>query len=171
MNAWKVIFATLVIFGAGIVTGALAVKHSQRVHWRETLAQSVSASKQVQPPETASRSTNRVFTPPGPLMGLRKDFIKNMERDLELTEAQRERIEKILGDGQEETRQLWDPVAPKMKEVWIKVKENIRAELTEEQTKKYEEFMKRGRKPDDRKSPAPGNPPLKDPPAAVPAKP
>ncbi|HMP83038.1 MAG TPA: hypothetical protein PKA41_10095 [Verrucomicrobiota bacterium] len=152
MNAWKVILATLVIFGAGVVTGALTVKQP----WRGALTQSAlpSSPKASQHPEVSPRGTNRVaFNPPGPLMGLRKDFLKNMERELHLTEEQREKIEKILNDGQAETHKLWETVAPGIKVCWSKVKNNIRAELNEEQKKQFEEFMKRGRKSDERRPP------------------
>lgn len=163
MNTWKVILATLVIFGAGVVTGGLAVRYSQHAPWHKA---SPPAAQSPSDPSSkagvAPRGTNRMSNPPGPLMGLRKDFVKSLECELQLTEAQREKIEKILADGQEETCQIWDPVAPQMKKVWMRVKNDIRSHLTEDQQTRFDEFMKRGRKKDERKSSPTDNLHLKD---------
>jgi Spy/CpxP family protein refolding chaperone len=160
VNSWKVIFATLVIFGAGVVTGGLIAKRSPGL---------LAAQPQSNPaprPDNAARGTNRSFAmPPMPLM--RKDFLKDLGRELELTHEQYERIEKILCKGQECTKQLWDEVAPKMHSEWKCVKEAIRAELTEEQKQKFNEFMKRSRKQEQPPKPEPPQtPPTEAPPSS-----
>lgn len=167
MNTWKVILATLVIFGAGVVTGALLVKNSQHA-----------SQAAVQPPrnpelrpEADARGTNRPSG--GPKMpGMRRDFLKNLDRELALTTEQRGRIEKILCEGQECTKQLWDKVEPQVRAEWNRVKEAIRAELTDEQKEKFDEFMKRPHKSEDRRresqpSTADSPPPPAEPPSGA----
>jgi hypothetical protein len=68
-----------------------------------------------------------------------------MQKELALTPAQRERIEQYLRDSQEQTRQLWETIAPRADEVHRKLRERIKGELTEAQQKRYEEvFRPRG---------------------------
>ena len=99
-------------------------------------------------PKNVTHATNHVNT--ASISGVRKDFLKNLDCEVGLSPEQRVRIEKILADGQECTKQIWDKIAPQVHSEWKCVKENIRAELTDEQKPKFDEFMKRSRK-DDRK--------------------
>jgi hypothetical protein len=152
VNAWKVILATLVIFGAGVVTGALVVRHSQQAPWRRPLVHQQQPQVAPQPGEPPPRATNRLFNAPAGLSPLmRKDLLKNLDRELALTEKQRDNIEKALTDGQERTKKLWEKVAPQMREEWMLVKNEIEAQLTDEQKTKFNDLMKRPRKQDDRK--------------------
>ena len=156
MNTWKVILATLVIFGTGVFTGGLLVHHTSQTHAR---AGRQTAARTPARPETAVRNTNRVYNPPGPLMpGLRKDFLKNLDCELQLTTEQRTNIEKILCDGQECTKRLWDQIAPDMHQEWVRVRARIRAELTPEQRQRFDELMKRPRKPQAQQDQAPSTP-------------
>jgi len=136
VNTWKVIFATVVIFVAGVLTGSLLVRFKQ-TH---------SAQKSSEPVHTASlQNTNasREFKLPPPLMGpLRKDFLDRLQRELKISAPQRERIEKIICDGQEQTRIIWEEISPDMHQTIINTKDKIRAELTAEQRTKFEELFK-----------------------------
>jgi len=142
MNAWKVILATLVIFGAGMVTGALYFRgHSDFLADTSAVAaiptNALSATDVPHP-------GGRMIGPPGPLMPmLRKDYLKNLDRELQLTAAQREHIEKILADGQEQTKALWDQIAPQIKVECQETKKKIQEELTPEQTALFESIMKK----------------------------
>jgi Spy/CpxP family protein refolding chaperone len=137
VNTWKVILATVVIFVAGVLTGGLLVHHSN---------QSGAVQKNPEMVHTASlQNTNasREFKLPPPLMGpLRKDFVDRLQRELKITAPQKERIEKIICDGQEQTRIIWEEIAPDMHETIIETKEKIRAELTPEQQSKFQELFK-----------------------------
>jgi DNA-binding MarR family transcriptional regulator len=64
-----------------------------------------------------------------------------------LTPEQRERIERILKEGQERTRQIWETVAPDMRKELQLVRERIKVELTPEQRRRFEELMKRPLRP------------------------
>ena len=84
MSAWKVILATLVIFGAGVVTGGLLVSYA--VHANQTPPKQVITQSAVNPWQLRSR-----------------ELLRRMDRELDLTPEQRKHIEKIITDSQERT--------------------------------------------------------------------
>ncbi len=146
MNTWKVIFATLVIFVAGVVTGGLLVSYSDRAqqkHHRFWLRELTSRWPDPKQPAAIPREA---FSPPklssALPQGLRLDFLQNLNREIQLTDEQRSRIEKIITEGQERNKQLWNRVLPEMRREMQEAKERIRAVLTPEQVKRFEELMK-----------------------------
>lgn len=116
VNTWKIILATIVIFGAGVVTGGLLVSHVTRAKAK---------------PVQLSLEQRRI------------EFLLNVTRELKLSPEQRERIERLIRESQERTRQLWERVGPQMRRELAEVKEKIREELTPPQRKRFEELMKR----------------------------
>jgi len=82
----------------------------------------------------------------------RMDFVLSVHRELKLTPEQRERIEKIVCAGQEQTKALWESIAPQMRKEVQDVREKIREELTPEQEARFEELLKQRlpRKPDEK---------------------
>ncbi|MGN6553569.1 MAG: hypothetical protein ACTHLW_07585 [Verrucomicrobiota bacterium] len=138
MNTWKVIFATLVIFVTGAVTGAMLVRFigQEPPH----LVQKVSETF-----HPAQQSTNAIRESklPAPMVGpLRKDFIDRLQRELKIDADQRQRIEKIIIEGQEQTKMLWDEISPEMHRAIVETKDRIRAELTPAQQVKFAELFK-----------------------------
>ena len=126
MNSWKVILATMVIFGTGVVTGGLLVRHAGpgREHHQP-------------------RPNIAVHNPqPSPAGLMRIDFLRRMERELDLTPAQREPIEKILKEGQERTKKIMETVEPRRREEFKRTIEEFRAVLTPEQLKRFDESVK-----------------------------
>ncbi len=166
MNIWKVIFATIVIFGAGVLTGGLLVNYTRVSQPRPRPAPVVNNT----PPWQAA--PNLYHRPPQEVQRVleerRLEFVRNASRQLELTPEQRDRIEKIIHDSQERTRELWSQVAPEMRKEIIEVKEKVRAELRPEQKRRFEELMKRPRKPEEN---APANRPPRRNVPNVPASP
>ena len=148
MSTWKVILATLVIFGAGVVTGGLFNRQCTKLI--------CNAGKPAAPVVESTTNTNRGVPPPAQIPGMRKDFVKRMDRELNLSPEQREKIDKIMADGQLHIKELWERIAPECHETWNTTQEKIRAELTEEQKVQFVEFMKNPRKK---------YPPKKEPPA------
>lgn len=130
MNTWKAIFAALVIFGAGLGTGAVLTK---------------AFAKPVTPVQAAAapaRPTNS-HTNSLPLEHLRRlELMQRVQKDLDLTPEQREHIEKIIGDGQEHIKELWEEVAPDIHDELQDIKKKLCAELTPEQSKRFEELMR-----------------------------
>lgn len=138
MSPWKVILATMVIFGCGVVTGALLMKSQ--------LPLAVS-------PDVVSHplSTNQ---PPPLNQFQRPEFLRRMQKQLDLSPAERDDITKIMKASQERSRPLWDQIAPQLHAEVKRVREEIRNVLTPEQQKKFDELLKaRPRKMDGTNSP------------------
>jgi hypothetical protein len=134
VNSWKVILATLVIFGAGVVTGALLIGYSGKTLRGKILTSGTSHGTNV---------VNRDKIQP-PLNGpLRKDFLDRLDKELKLSAPQRERIEKIISEGQENTKELWSLVEPDIYAEMAGAKARIRQELTPEQQTHFAECLKK----------------------------
>jgi Spy/CpxP family protein refolding chaperone len=130
VNYWKVIVATVVIFGAGVFTGGLLVNciqnsHSKISHGKEAVVAAVHA---VSPTNTPGA------TAPVPRLPdiLSKPFLPRIDDLLHLSPEQHKAIEKIISDGQGQ-----------MKKVMQDSRMEIRGELTPEQRAKFDELMKR----------------------------
>lgn len=136
MFPWKVIGAAAVIFTAGIVSGSVAT----RIYQNRTAQQS------------APRPPGGPGGPPMPWVGQRMDFMRYMGDKLDLTQEQREKIDRLIKDSQQRTRELWEPFAPKLQAEMERLKAAVDAELTAEQRAKAEELHKRrfSRPPGDR---------------------
>ena len=145
MSPWKVILATMIIFGCGVVTGGLLVK-VRIAHPRAIKLES----------RTPSPNRNAAVATPGapPWQLQRKEFLDKMDRQLELTPDQRQRIDKVMHDSLDRTRPLWQQIAPQMRDEMRRVREDIRNELTPEQQKKFNDLLKaHPRKPDGTNAP------------------
>lgn len=81
MNSWKVILATVVIFGAGVLTGGLLVNHVVR--------------------------ENRPLPAPRSPETWRRDFVGHLDKALKLTPEQHAAISKIVAEGQDRNREIW----------------------------------------------------------------
>jgi Spy/CpxP family protein refolding chaperone len=158
VNTWKVILATMLIFATGVVTGGLLVRHSERARNHRPQLHPAGA---VRPAQPASPGVMRI------------DFLRRLERELDLTREQREPIDKILKDGQERMKKLMDTVEPRRREEFRKTLEEFRAVLTPDQRAHFDELLKhqQQRAHEQRKSaptrerPAPVPPPGIAPPA------
>ena len=159
MNSWKIILATVVIFGCGVVTGGLLVDYVDRAH------------PEIRRPFAGPRH-DRPDSQELPLprsQVLNQQFVEQLDAALRLTPEQREKIGKIIAEGQERNRDLWKLVSPQFREVMQDVRQHIRAVLTPEQKKQFEELMKQL---SPRRQPAPTNasailPPIHSPPPAA----
>ncbi|HZQ48050.1 MAG TPA: hypothetical protein VFC07_13620 [Verrucomicrobiae bacterium] len=125
MNAWKVILATLVIFGAGVITGGLLVSYA--VHANQNPPRQIIAQPALNPWQVRSR-----------------DLLRRMDRELDLTPEQRKHIEKIIADSQERTKALWKPIAGPMNKEMQRLFGEIRNELSPDQQHKFNELAKPG---------------------------
>ena len=128
MNNWKVIYATAVIFGAGVITGGLLVNYANnsrpRAAHRPAAEARVAATNQVaHPPETAK---------PRPPEILSKAFLQRLDDGLHLASDQHAAIQKIIGDGQNQMRKVIQDSRLEIREV-----------LTPDQRKQFDELMKR----------------------------
>jgi Spy/CpxP family protein refolding chaperone len=123
VSAWKVILATLVIFTAGLFTGALGIRHF--------------APPEPKPPFKA--------TPDNPFLPwmVREQFVQFLAENINLTPDQKEKVLKIVHESQQRTRILTSLIEPEMREELRATRESIREVLTPEQREKYEEILKR----------------------------
>lgn len=131
MSPWKVILATMIIFGCGVVTGGLVVK----------VRNTPRAARIEQGLHQPGRNV-ALNNPAPPWQIQRNEFLRRMDKQIELTPDQRQRIEKIMHQSQERTRPLWQQIAPQMGEELRRVREEIRNELTPEQQKKFNDLLK-----------------------------
>jgi Spy/CpxP family protein refolding chaperone len=137
VNSWKVIFAivftTVVIFGAGVFTGGVLVNHSN--HWRQS--QKPPRRPEATSPSPASlSSTNgqapQASRPPRLPEILNKQFLQRLDEELHLTQDQREAIQKIITEGQNQ-----------MRKTMMDARLEIREQLTPEQRSQFDELVKR----------------------------
>ncbi len=126
MNSWKVILATMVIFGTGVVTGGLLVRHAGP--GRDRRAQHPAGV--VRPAQPVSPSVMRI------------DFLRRLERELALTPEQHQPVDKVLTEGQERLKKLMETVEPRRREEYKKTIEEFRAVLRPSQRKRFDELLK-----------------------------
>jgi hypothetical protein len=131
VNVWKVIFATIVIFGAGVFSGGLLVNYVD--HSRPRL---------VRPQTTPPPQQDNV---PRPEV-LKTNFVQRLDDALNLTPEQKGEIEQIIAEGQQRNRDLWQQIAPQVRGVAQDTRQRIRAVLTDEQKKQFEELLRRTRR-------------------------
>lgn len=127
MNNWKVIFATVVIFGAGVITGGLLVNYAQqnikKAPRNKPAVAAQSRANGNHPAETAK---------PRPPEILSKQFLQQLNAPLRLTPGQREEIRKIISEGQNQIRKAIQDARLEIREV-----------LNPEQREQFDELIKR----------------------------
>ena len=162
MNSWNVILATIVIFGAGVITGGLLVDHVK--HQPQVRHVMEPGPK----PPMATSETNEM---PGPLRAqiLNKQFVQQLNDELQLSEEQRKQIQKIISQGQQNTRDLWKLVGPQFQLIWRDTRGQIRQVLTPEQRKKFETLMREQHHPPSTNAPSAQSPASTNTPVQMPA--
>jgi len=131
VNTWKVIFATMIIFGAGVVTGGLLVRHTTIVPNK--------------PQRAGGGGTNNGWRPVYSTMApalTRVEFLRRAERELNLTHEQKEQADKIISASQERTRKLLEPISPQIREELQQTKDQFRALLTPDQQTHFDQMLK-----------------------------
>ncbi|HUA67616.1 MAG TPA: hypothetical protein VMA13_03630 [Candidatus Saccharimonadales bacterium] len=142
MNSWKIILATMVIFGAGVLTGGLLVNYVERGHEGNARFPFWRPNPQLQMRDREQLPPGELPHPPSPEMS-RKDFLGRLDKTLKLTPEQHAAIAKIIAEGQERNWQIWTNVAlPQIRQEMEQVRQRIRAELTPEQQKKFAAMVK-----------------------------
>jgi hypothetical protein len=129
----------MVIFGTGVVTGGLLVHHAEK--GRDHRPKPGGAS--VRPGQPLSPGLMRI------------EFLRRMERELDLAPAQREPIDQIIRDGQERMKKVMESVEPRRREEYKRTIEEFRKVLTPEQRQRLDRVVKQQqqRSRDQRKGP------------------
>ncbi len=135
----------MVIFGTGVVTGGLLVRHVELAHL-----------PRVQRPASPLRPVS--VPSPG---GMRLDLLRRMQRELELSPEQRERIDKILKESQERSKKIMEPVAPDLRQELQRTKEQFREVLRPDQRARFDELLKHPQRPQHRPATPTNSPPAK----------
>ncbi len=145
-NTWNVVLATVVIFGAGVVTGGLVVSHADQTLQNRPNRQHFvplwpPPGRMVQGPPEGRASLDRQTT----------EFLFSVSRELGLSAEQSNHIEQIVREGQELTRATWAKVLPELRKEMDDVREKVRAELTSEQRDRFDELLRQRqrRRPDE----------------------
>jgi len=132
VNNWRVIFATAVIFGAGVITGGLLVNYVQHSHpnhfgvkapVRLTATNAPATNNPARPVEAVKPRLPEV---------LNKQFLQRLDEELRLKPDQHEAIQKIVNDGQNEMRKAIQDARLEIREV-----------LTPEQRREFDDLIKR----------------------------
>lgn len=117
MNNWKVIFATAVIFGAGVITGGLLVNYVQhadvKTQRNKPAAAIASRLQATNPPVAAAADSAK----PRPSEILSKQFLQQLDGELHLQVGQREAIQKIISEGQNQIRKAIHDARLEIREV------------------------------------------------------
>jgi Spy/CpxP family protein refolding chaperone len=144
VNYWKVILATVVIFGTGVVTGGLLVNYVEHTHSRNSHRTPTPTSVAALPHtnSVAGSETNNPSKPRLPEIWS-KEFVGHLNDELLLAPEQREKIEKIIAEGQELNHAIWTNNSAQMRKVVQDARQQIREQLTPDQRKEFEELMKR----------------------------
>jgi len=124
VNNWKVIFATIIIFGTGVVTGGLLVNHVRSPEHRGNAHHAPVAATNA---AAAANATNQPVHLPEVLS---KPFLHKLDSLLTLSTNQYTAVEKTIGEGQNQMRKLMQDV-----------RQRIREELTPAQRKQYDELV------------------------------
>jgi len=131
VNSWKIILATVVIFGAGVMAGGLLVNYVDHAH-----------SGNHHPP---GNHDSDLPMPHGDMLG--RQFLSQLDDVLHLTPEQHRAIEKIIADGQEHNHDLWKFVSPQFRAVMQDVHQKIREQLNPDQRKQFEKLLKQFHSP------------------------
>ena len=131
MNSWKVILATIVIYGAGVVTGGLLVNHVHHSYAKnqkrtEAAAPSTNSISQTNSQGQAASKSARM-----PEI-LSKQFLQRLDAELHLTPDQHDAVQKIITDSQN-----------LMHKTMLDARLEIREQLTPEQRSQFDELVKR----------------------------
>lgn len=146
MNNWKVIptivFATVLIFGAGVFTGGLLVNHVKSIRPVKKPAAEKPATNAlaIAKPATASNTNSPEAKPANRAPEiLSKEFLQRLDLELRLSAAQHDAIQKIINDGQGAAKKIVNDA-----------RSQIREKLKPEQARQFDAIVK----PASRKTPS-----------------
>jgi hypothetical protein len=155
VNSWKVILATIVIYGAGVMTGSLLVNHVEYSHPRNSHRPETPGASGNSISKTNSQGQQAPRPARLPEM-LSRQFLQRLNEELRLAPEQHEAIQKIITDSQN-----------LMHKTMQDARLEIREQLTPEQRSKFDELVKRPpRRPANSTNAPPVLPPANAPAAA-----
>ncbi|MGA2852901.1 MAG: hypothetical protein ABSE90_02025 [Verrucomicrobiota bacterium] len=130
MNSWKVILATIVIYGAGVMTGGLLVNHADYSPVKNPHRPDMTAASgnSISKTNSQGQQAPRQARPPEIL---NKQFLLRLDEELHLAPEQHEAIQKIITDSQN-----------LMHKTILDARLEIREQLTPQQRSQFDELVK-----------------------------
>jgi Spy/CpxP family protein refolding chaperone len=164
--SWKIILATIVIFGAGVMAGGLLVSHVDRFNRNNHRP----PEAEFRPPgfeHEPGRGMGMEFPRPRQPDLMNTNFVRRLDDALKLTAEQRSAIGKIIAEGQDQNKLIWTNNAEQMHKVMQEVRHRVREQLTPDQQKQFDELMRRAPQRHGMTNAPPGWPPASVPAAAA----
>ena len=140
MNTTRIVLAALVIFAAGVLTGAVGAGLAGRILRQRPQSGNLSSPVTAPAAGASNRSAGVLAKPPG---NAQLEAMARWSRELELESAQREQIEAILKRAQSQLRDLWVPVAPQARSHIESARYEIEGLLSAEQRRRWDEARRR----------------------------
>ena len=140
MNTTRIVLAALVIFAAGVLTGAVGAGLAGRILRQRPQSGDLSSPVTAPAAGASNRSAGVLAKPPG---NAQLEAMARWSRELELESAQREQIEAILKRAQSQLRDLWVPVAPQARSHIETARYEIEGLLSAEQRRRWDEARRR----------------------------
>ncbi len=124
MKPWKVILAAVVIFAAGVMVGT--------------------SFRPMAPRAVTPAVANPGQQPPLPrnFVVQRLEFLRQAELQLDLDDAQREKVARILEESRQQARQIMDKLTPEMRAEVRRTTAAIRETLGPDQRLKFDRIMR-----------------------------
>jgi hypothetical protein len=137
VNNWKVIFATVIIFGAGVITGGLLVEAVQKTHPPN------SQHKQSFHPSNTNANIRVVEASRARVPEiLRGEFLERLNKAVQLSSEQHDAIGKIIFEAQERNRVIWATNNVQIRKVAQETRQQIRNQLQPKQQQLFENLLK-----------------------------
>ncbi len=127
MKPWKVILAAVLIFAAGAMAGTSLTRRSPRAATNSRPM----GTNQVSPPTAAPNFVVQ-----------RLEFLRQAERQLDLTPEQRTKVEQIMTDSRQRTRLVMEKLTPELRDELKQTSLAIRETLNKEQREKFDRLMR-----------------------------
>jgi hypothetical protein len=149
VNSWKIILATIVIFGAGVMTGGLLVSQVDRANRINRRPPGIPDIRppgfEHEPGREPGRGMGMGMEFPRPRQPdlLNTNFVRRLDDALKLTPEERSVIGKIIAEGQEQNRLIWTNNAEQMRKAMQDVHRRLRDTLTPDQQKQFDDLMRR----------------------------
>lgn len=166
MNTVKIVCATLVIFVAGILTGAVLIRIGERGNrpWLRPVREAVTQpptnrlAPHILAPRPDQPGPGNPGNPGNPGANRDRDFLPQLERVMILSPEQRREIAQIVLQGQERIQQLRQGIEPDLRREMQKTHEQIQKLLTPEQQEQFRELMRQRVRRNDAAPADPGRP-------------
>ena len=136
--SWKIGFAALLIFGAGMVTGGLGSRAAFRA-LRRAFPETRENPGRME--TTPAGTTNRTSRPTG--YQRLETYRRVIGAQPDLKPAQRQRIEALIDETGGKIQELWNPVAPLVQSEIRELRHRIEEELTPAQKERFDSALPR----------------------------